>query len=49
MAASTLAGRAAIRYDTSAVDLAMLVVAEPARNIFVRSGQRKRAGGVVIK
>lgn len=49
MATGTFPGRAAIRYNTSAVDLATLGMTQLARNLFVSSGQRKRARSFVTE
>ena len=49
MASSAFSRRAAVNYHISAVDLLVVGVTELARSLIVGSGERKRAGGLVIE
>ena len=49
MATGAFAGRTPIGHYTSAVDLAVLVVAKAARHVLMSSGERKGACLVVIE
>lgn len=49
MATRAFAWRTPIGHHTSAVDRAVLVVAEPARHVLMSSGERKGACLVVIE
>ena len=49
MATGTLAGGASISHDTSAVDLAALVVTQLAGDVLVGTGERERGSGVMVE